>query len=475
AIHWDSQNAECSSGRAGRCEQHTPPFAAAAYWAAGLVTKACDGCEQVNGQLACDVSCSWEKQPATWRYVLNNLRLAVEAAAPEYRSTLGSEVHDQLLALHSFVGELGSGVQTWLQNWQLASASVRELLEFLRPWLLPDAYRPGLPLLVPSNNHGLRFPTPTGRSVQVPTDGDIGARVVLANGVAMPLLGLGVAGLSTDDAVAYQSVRWALEIGYRHIDTAEGYGNEREVGRALRDSGVPRQEIFLVTKLSQFTGDAAAARRTFETQLRYLQVEYVDLYMLHHPGKDVTERMAIWRELEALHNEGRIRALGVSNFGIDLLEELFSWATVKPVYVQNKFTIYQPGDVNEALKEDSLMEWLTAHRVVMTGFSVINPTHWSGYYLEPLSDPHVTAIAGRVGRSPSQVLHRWLLQLGAAVIPRSTKRERILENAQVFDFALSEAEMRVLSGLASLAASSPGRRSPAWCEDVYGLARLTLD
>merc|ERR1712061_872482 len=143
--------------------------------------------------------------------------------------------------------------------------------------------------------------------------------------------------------------------------------------------------------------------------------------MLHGPGEDVESRKAAWSAMEALYDEGRIRALGLSSFNIKLLSEVFSYARVKPVYLQNKFTIYQPGDVNEAVKDASLMEWLRAHDVIMVGFSVINPGHWSSSYLEPLQDPHVLAIARRLGRSASQVLHRWVLQLGAAVIPRSTQ------------------------------------------------------
>eukprot|EP00747_Dinoflagellata_sp_TGD_P170227 gnl/TRDRNA2_/TRDRNA2_201243_c0_seq1.p1 gnl/TRDRNA2_/TRDRNA2_201243_c0~~gnl/TRDRNA2_/TRDRNA2_201243_c0_seq1.p1 ORF type:complete len:286 (-),score=42.41 gnl/TRDRNA2_/TRDRNA2_201243_c0_seq1:49-906(-) len=281
----------------------------------------------------------------------------------------------------------------------------------------------------------------------------------------MPILGLGVWELH---AAAYQSVRWALDEGYRHIDTAQVYDNEHEVGRAIRDSGLSRELVFIVTKLGRFE-QHADVRRIFGEQLQKLGVDYVDLYMLHSAHE---ERLAAWRELEALYDEGRIRALGVSNFNIEQLEELWQEARVKPVYLQNKFSIYEPGARDEARRSESLMEWLVTHRMVMTGYSVIHPGH--GSYLSPLDDPHVKAIASRLGRTPSQVLHRWLLQLGAAVIPRSTKRERIRENGQLFDFALAETDMRLLNGIASLAASSPGRRAPAWCEDIYGLSRLSV-
>lgn len=439
-------------------------------WASALVPGSCDSCESTEAGFACDVNCKWERQAAAWRYAWNNLRLAVEAADPAHRAKLSDDMHRQLAELHVFIGQLGNGMHTWIQNWHLASTAVREILAYLQPWLSKEAYRPGPALLVPLYNHGLRFPGP-GRSVQVPTNGDLGARVSLSNGVAMPILGFGVSGLPPEDEVAYRAVRQALQMGYRHVDTAQSYGNEIEVGRAIRDSGLSRQEIFLVTKLSDI--EKSKTRQTFESQLSKLGVEYVDVYMLHHAGSDRETRTEVWQELEALYDEGHIRALGVSNFGIELLEELFSFARVKPVYVQNKFTIYQPGGINEAMEQVSVMEWLGSHGVLMTGFSVINPSHWSSSYLEPLRDPHVLAIASRVKRSASQVLHRWVLQLGAAVIPKSSSYERIMENAQVFDFALDEAEMRLLNGLASLAASTPIERRPPWCEDVYGLERLS--
>merc|ERR1712232_319604 len=153
-------------------------------------------------------------------------------------------------------------------------------------------------------------------------------------------------------------------------------------------------------------------------------------------------------------------ALGVSNFDIPHLQELLSYAKVRPVYLQNKYSIYQPGGRDEALKEDSLMRWLEKEQIVMTGYSIIHPEH--GGYLSPMQDPHVKAIAKRHRRTPSQVLHRWLLQLGAAVIPRSTKRERIRENGDLFSFALTEGDMRLLNGIASLFKSVPGKKSPEW-------------
>jgi len=304
--------------------------------------------------------------------------------------------------------------------------------------------------------------------VHVNTDGDVAARIRLANGVTMPMLGFGVWGLWT--GMAYKAVCWALEIGYRHIDTAQLYGNEVEVGYALADSGIPRNELFLVTKLSQV--DSCVVKDCFENSLARLRVDYVDVYVIHRPPKTVARLREIWEELEKFYAEGRIRALGVSNFDIELLNKLLAFATVMPVYIQNKFTIYQPGGKNEAMQSKSMMEFLVNHRIVMVGFSVINPGRSDGPYLQPLGDPHVVAIANRLRVTPSQVLHRWVLQLGGAVIPKSANRARIVENSQLFHFMLSGEDMRLLNGLASLAASSPTHLAPAWCEDVYGVKKI---
>jgi len=180
--------------------------------------------------------------------------------------------------------------------------------------------------------------------------------------------------------------------------------------------------------------------------------------------------VAAWKQLEALYAEGKIKALGVSNFGVPLLKELLSYAKVRPSYIQNKYSIYQPGNRDEALQAHSLMEWLGHQRIVMTGYSIIHPAH--NGLLSPLEDPHVKAIAKRRGKTPSQVLHRWMLQLGAAVIPRSTKPERIKENGAIFDFSLPEQDMRLLNGLVSLVKSTPGQKVvPAWCQDVYGISK----
>jgi diketogulonate reductase-like aldo/keto reductase len=386
---------------------------------------------------------------------MNNLRLAIESAGDDLSWLPADSVRD----VHGFVTQLGSDAGMWYGNWANAAPIARQLFEQLRQYCEETP----TPLQLPPSNIGTRFPI-FGRSVAVPTDGDKSHSVTLGNGFAMPVLGFGTWQLA-NDGTTYQTVRWALQLGYRHIDTAQGYANEQEVGRAIKDSGVPRSEICLVTKLSD-AREFRSARRRFEEQLALLGVEYVDIYMLHQPG-DAEGRKQAWQQLEELYDEGKIKALGLSNFNIPLIEDLLSYARIRPVYLQNKYSIYQPGGRDEAESGESLMQWLAREQIVMTGYSIIHPEH--GGYMSPLEDPHVKAIADRHKRTPSQILHRWLLQLGAAVIPRSTKYDRIRENGDLFTFALPETDMRLLNGIVSLFKSTPGSKSPTWSDDVYGL------
>eukprot|EP00928_Gymnodinium_smaydae_P095839 TRINITY_DN8323_c0_g3_i1.p1 TRINITY_DN8323_c0_g3~~TRINITY_DN8323_c0_g3_i1.p1 ORF type:complete len:494 (+),score=59.52 TRINITY_DN8323_c0_g3_i1:32-1513(+) len=440
----------CSKGAGGARISVEAPFALSFQWAASLIP---EGCDTQDPQ-----SCSWSAVGDVWRYALNNLHVALQAASEEDKEWLPIEQTSQL---RQFVGALGHDPGAWLGNWPNYAAFARQAVDLLRQWC--DEH-PHSVVPVSWTNIGTRFPT-LGRSVVVPTDGDTGATVTLANGFALPVLGFGVWQIPAD-GTTYRSVRWALELGYRHIDTAQDYGNEHEVGRAIRESKIPREQICLVTKLSA-AEEFRFARQRFEQQLAVLGVEYVDVYMLHSPGHSKEDRQSAWQQLEELYDEGKIKALGVSNFGVDLLQELLDFARVRPVYIQNKYSIYHPGGRQEALKDHSLMEWLAREQIVLTGYSVIHPEHIG--YLSPMDDPHVKAIAARHQRTASQILHRWLLQLGAAVIPRSTKYERIRENSDLFSFALSEADMRLLNGIASLVNSDPGSRSPVWLDDVYGL------
>jgi len=454
----------CQPGPGGHCILGTgtavaPPFAEATLWALSLLPAACD---KQGGE-----GCKWQAVPDTWRYVFSNLRLAISHADAERRGMLTSEIMEQLNVIHDFMEQLGDQTGYWIGSWHNAAPAARAVMDAFMPWL--EGYRAGPPLRIVRGNTGVVFPSFSGRSLQVSTDGDTAATTKLANGVGLPILGFGVWQLPADGTTR-QAVMWALEAGYRHIDTAQGYGNEHEVGSAIKASNVPRSAISIVTKLSE-PKEFRTARFRFESQLKTLGVDYIDVYMLHSPGYGKEDREAAWRQMEELYDEGKIRALGVSNFNIEQLEELFAFARIKPVYIQNKYSIYQPGGYDEARSSTSLMEWLNEHKVVMTGYSIIHPAH--GGLLSPMDDPHVRKIAARHGRTPSQILHRWLLQLGAVVIPRSRNRARIIENSQLFNFALPDTDVRLLNGLASLVKSTPKQRDPAWCEDVYGVGAFS--
>ena len=215
------------------------------------------------------------------------------------------------------------------------------------------------------------------------------------------------------------------------MDTAEGYANEAEIGKAVADSGIPREQIFLATKASSIPKgltDIAYAADVFAFQLAQLGTDYVDLYMLHTPPQDPAQLQALWQIMESFHDEGRARALGVSNCDVKELQFILSFARIPPAYVQNLFKIYKPG---EQIFTDDVVAFAQANGMVFMGYSV--QTEWP-HVMSPLADPHVLAIATSVGRTPSQVLHRWALQRGVGVIPKSASHSRILENAKLLDF-----------------------------------------
>jgi len=287
----------------------------------------------------------------------------------------------------------------------------------------------------------------------------------LPGGVTMPLVAFGT--WQTLGVTAYDAVLDALAAGYRHVDTAQIYGNEAEVGRAVRDSGIARAELFLATKLSQ-PEDFRNARSTVLHQLSLLGVDYVDMYMLHNVGPDKPSCEAAWRDLEVLHKDGQIRALGVSNFSVEALEELLLFAKVPPVYIQNKMSVYAPGE-QRVSPDSNLIAFCRARDIQVMGYSVNNSWPLS---LVPLEDPHVLAIASRYGKTPAQILLRWGLQLGAGVIAKSSSPARIRENLDIFDFCLGDADFAWLTALATLAESTYMRYSPRWVDDVFDVKGL---
>ena len=241
----------------------------------------------------------------------------------------------------------------------------------------------------------------------------------------MPLLGLGVWQVP-DGPDCVNAVRRALELGYRHIDTAQAYGNEGSVGRALRESGVPREEVFITTKFDPARRDPVAQA---EQSLRRLGVDHVDLYIIHWPQGGPSWA---WQGMERARELGYARSVGVSNFSAGELDQVIAGAAVAPVVDQVEFS---PFSYRLALLEHCEQRGLAleAYSPLGTGRHVSNKT--------------VVRIAERAGRTPAQVLIRWCLERNLPVIPKSTHRERIEENAQVFDFALTDKDVAALDAL----------------------------
>src|SRR3954469_5924339 len=248
---------------------------------------------------------------------------------------------------------------------------------------------------------------------------------VLADGMVMPLLGLGVWQVP-DGPACVQAVRAALELGYRHIDTAQAYGNEASVGRALRESGIARDEVFITTK---FQPDRRDPLRESARSIEQLGVDYVDLYLVHWPGGGATWA---WPGMEAARARSYARAIGVSNFDIDELDLVIAGATVPPVVDQVQF--------NPSAYRRALLDACAERDVGLEAYSPLGTGRLLG-------DPAVAAVAERLERSPAQVLLRWCVQRGIPVITKSVRRDRIAENAQVFDFELAEADMDRLDAL----------------------------
>lgn len=248
---------------------------------------------------------------------------------------------------------------------------------------------------------------------------------LLADGHQIPLLGLGVWQVP-NGRECVDAVRWALELGYRHIDTAQAYGNEESVGQGLRESGVPREEVFITTKFFPRRQDPAAEA---QRSLQRLGVDYVDLYIIHWPEGGPTWA---WPGMERARELGYARSIGVSNFGVDDLRQLLATATVPTVVDQVQFSPYEyRRALLAACGENGIA--LEAYSTLGTGRHLASDT--------------VARIAQRHGRTSAQVLLRWCIERGIPVIPKSTHRERIAENAKLFDFRLSDEDIAELDAL----------------------------
>jgi 2,5-diketo-D-gluconate reductase A len=256
----------------------------------------------------------------------------------------------------------------------------------------------------------------------------------------MPMLGLGVWQVP-DGTQTVNAVRWALDLGYRHVDTAQAYGNEESVGRALRDSGVPRGEVFITTKFNPGRKDPVAEA---EQSLRRLGVDQVDLYIVHWPRGGP---LRAWPGMERARELGLARSVGVSNFGARELQEVIAAGTIPPVVNQVQFSALQ--------YRRALLDACRRQNVALEAYSPLG----TGRHL---SNATVNRVAQRVGRTPAQVLLRWCLQHDIPVIPKSIHHERIAENAQIFDFTLSDEDMADLDALDQTKGTDRALERPWW-------------
>ncbi len=248
---------------------------------------------------------------------------------------------------------------------------------------------------------------------------------VLADGNQIPLLGLGVWQVRNGPECV-NAVRWALELGYRHIDTAQAYGNEESVGKGLRESGVPRDEVFITTKFYPARRDPVAEA---ERSLERLGVDHVDLYIVHWPQGGPTRA---WPGMERARELGYARSIGVSNFDAAELQQLLAMATVAPAVDQVQFSPYE--------YRKGLLDTCERNEIVLEAYSPLG-------HGRHLASDTATRIAQRLGRTSAQVLLRWCIERDVPLIAKSTHRERIAENAQLFDFTLSDEEIADLDAL----------------------------
>jgi len=254
--------------------------------------------------------------------------------------------------------------------------------------------------------------------------------ITLNDGVEIPQLGFGVWQVPPADVKVATQI--AIEVGYRHIDTAEMYGNEVGVGEAVRESGLDRSEIFVTSKLNNGFHDPAQAMVAFEQSLSDLNIGYLDLFLIHWPMPLNGDFVATWKALEAMKATGKVRSIGVSNFLIHHLERVLAESDTVPSVNQI--------EVHPYLTQEPLRAFNTEHSIVTEAWSPLA----SG---KIIGDAAISAIADRIGKSVAQVTLRWHLQRGDIIFPKSVTRSRIQENIEIFDFELAEADMLAISAL----------------------------
>lgn len=263
------------------------------------------------------------------------------------------------------------------------------------------------------------------------------SKIILNNGIEMPAFGFGTY-LSKNGEEVATSVKWALQAGYRLIDTAATYDNEEGVGKGIRESGIPREEIFVTTKLWNTDQGYESALHAIDVSLSKLRLTYVDLYLIHWPTADdkgvasINKREETWKAMEEIYRSGKVKAIGVSNYTITHLEEMKKYAKVPPVINQVEFHPF--------LYQKELLNYCKQNKIALEAYRPLTKG-------KRLNDATIELIAKKYAKTDAQVLIRWSMQHGCIPIPKSVHKERIEENINVFDFELSDEDMATLDGL----------------------------
>lgn len=277
-------------------------------------------------------------------------------------------------------------------------------------------------------------------------------KVKLNNGIEMPILGFGVYQIE-DQALCEQCVYDAIEAGYRSIDTAAAYYNEEAVGRAIKRSGVPREDLFITTKLWISDAGYDKAKKAFEASMKRLQLDYLDLYLIHQPFNDY---YGSWRAMEELYKEGRIRAIGVSNFMPDRLADLILFNEIVPAVNQ-----VETNPFHQQIEAETFMKG--------KGVQIESWAPFAEGKNDLFRNKTLAAIADKYHKSIAQVVLRWLIQRNVVVIPKSIRKERIVENFNVFDFELAKEDMEKIAALDTKTSCFFSHRDPKMVEWLGGL------
>lgn len=277
--------------------------------------------------------------------------------------------------------------------------------------------------------------------------------VTLSNGVKMPIIGYGVYQISKQDCT--RCVLDALEVGYRHIDTAQAYNNEEEVGLAVQQSGIPREEVFLTTKVWLNKFNQEDCKLSVEQSLQKLRTDYIDLVLLHQPFGDV---YGAWRGLEQLYAEGKVRAIGISNFLPDKAVEFCLFNNIKPMV--NQIEIHPLHQQNEAV------QWNEKYGLKVEAWAPFGEGRNNMF-----SNPHIQQIGDKYGKTVAQVILRWLIQRGITVLPKSVHKDRMQQNFDVFDFELSPQDMTAMAALDTKQSAFFSHRDPAIVEWFAQMAK----